>query len=812
MDKGQNAVQWRGEKLENTGQQDRENEPQGELLSGLNEDDVVTEDLDLDTVLREVVDGARTLTGARIGGLTTLDHEGRLQDFITSGLTPEEHEAVLTLPGGPELFAYLSNLPQPVRLADFSERARAAGLLEIGPPLGPVKSFLAAPIRHRGRHVGNLYLSDKQGGTEFTDEDERVLSLFASHAAMSIDSVRRHREEQRARASLETLVDISPVGVVVFDAATASPVLLNLETRRIADALSDPGQTAEQLLNAMAFRRADGREVSLDEFPLAQALAAGETLRAEEIVLKVPDGRSITVLVNATPIRSESGEVESMVVTMQDMTPLEELARLRADFLAMVSHELRAPLTSIKGSAATLVASANSLDPAVALQFYRIIDEQADHIQSLITDLLDVARIGAGVLSVSPEPTDATYLVDLARSTFLSAGGRNNISIDLPLDLPRVMADRRRVAQVLGNLLSNAASHSPESSAIRVSAAQQGVHVAFSVADDGVGISSEILPRLFHRFSPMDGEGQSSLAGSGLGLAICKGIVEAHGGRIWAESQGTGMGARFTFTIPAVGETVYPSPVERTSLSVASGRPRGQQIRILAVEDEPQTLRYLRDALAAAGYQPIATGNPEEVGALVREERPHLVLLDLMLPGADGIELMESVPELAEVPVIFLSAYGGDQIVARALQAGADDYMVKPFSPTELMARIQAALRRRTPRELSVPEQPYVLGDLIIDYIGRRVSLAGHPVQVTAIEYDLLFQLSVAAGRVVPHEYLLQRVWGPGHPSDFGPVRTVVRNLRRKLGDDAESPTYIFTEPRVGYRMPRSEGRETESA
>ena len=152
----------------------------------------------------------------------------------------------------------------------------------------------------------------------------------------------------------------------------------------------------------LTFRRADGREVSLVEFPLAQGLRTGETVRAEEIVLQSPGGRSVTTLVNATPIFLEEGEVESVVVTIQDMTPMEELERLRAEFLGMVSHELRTPLSSIKGSAATLTEAASDLDPAEMLQFYRIIGEQADYMRDLIGDLLDVARIETGELSVAP--------------------------------------------------------------------------------------------------------------------------------------------------------------------------------------------------------------------------------------------------------------------------------------------------------------------------------------------------------------------------------------------------------------------------
>ena len=380
-----------------------ENQALRERLSRLSEASLrITEDLDLDIVLQGVVDGARSLTGARMGGITALDEQGQLQDFITSGLTPEEHQRFLELPGGPEFFAYLSMIPGPLRLADFSGHTTSAGLPAIDPPLGPVGTFLGAPIRHRGEHVGNLYLSDKEGGLEFTQEDEDTLLMFASQAAMAIANARRYREEQRARADLETLVNTSPVGVVVFDARTGAPVSLNREARRIVDGLRNPDQSAEDLLATLTVRRADGREISLRDFPLAQALSTGETIRAEEIVIQVPDGRRITTIINATPIPTEDGGVESVIVTMQDMTSLEELERLRAEFLGMVSHELRAPLTSIRGSADTLMDAQDSLDPAEMRQFHRIIREQADQMQGLITDLLDVARIDAGTLSICP--------------------------------------------------------------------------------------------------------------------------------------------------------------------------------------------------------------------------------------------------------------------------------------------------------------------------------------------------------------------------------------------------------------------------
>ena len=760
----------------------------------------INESLDFDTVLQGVLDSACSLTGARYGVITLLDGSGEVQDFVTSGLTAEEHRRFTELPEGMMFFQYLSNIQEPLRLRDFHSHIRSLGLPEFQPPMAvstPLP-FLAAPIRHLGESVGAFYVGEK--GVEFTPEDEETLVMFASQAALVIANARRHRDERRARADLETLVNTTPVGVLVFDAKTGGVTSVNREARRIVSGLHMPDGSAEELLDMLTFRRADGREVSLEEFPLAQALSTGETVRAEEIVLQAPDGRSVTTLVNATPIRSEEGEVVSVVVTLQDMTPLEDLERLRAEFLGMVSHELRTPLSAIKGSAATLTEAASDLDPAEMLQFFRIIGEQADHMRDLIGDLLDVARIETGELAVAPAPAEVASLVDEARRRFQSGGGRSNLRIDLSPRLPLVMADRRRIVQVLNNLLSNAAWNSHEASAIGVSAVREGYHVAVSVTDEGRGIAAERLPHLFRKFSRLEGEDRRrDIVGSGLGLAICRGIVEAHGGRIRAESDGLGLGAQFTFTIPVAQD----AGIGAANLPVRSRRSERERECVLCVDDDPQTLRYVRDALTNAGYAPTVTGDPEEALSLVKANDPHLVLLDLMLPGTDGIELMGAIREIADVPVIFLSAYGQEETIARAFENGADDYVVKPFSPMELVARIKAALRKREAPEWAEPSEPFVLGELTIDYAGRRVTLAGRPVQMTAIEYGLLFELSVNAGRVMTYDRLLRRVWGLRRSGDSRRVRTAAKQLRRKLGDDANNPTYILNEPRVGYRMER---------
>ena len=762
----------------------------------------INESLEFHSVLQDVVDSARELTDARYGGITVLDDAGKFEEFVTSGLTPEERLMLAQLPESAPLFTHLNEVGETLWIDDLPGYMRSMGMAEWRPPV-EVKSLLVAPIRSGGVRIGSIYLTNGEESGEFAHEDEESLELFASQAALVIANARRYREEQRARADLEALINTSPVGVVVFDAATGAPVSYNRETLRIIEGLRDPDGPPEQIMEILRLRRMDGSEVSLEDSPLAERLSSGRPIRAEEILIEVPDGRSVTTLVNATPIYSDDGaEMQSVVVTLQDLTPLEELERLRAEFLALVSHELRSPLTSIKGSVVTLLDDTANLNSAEVSQFHRIINDQADRMRRMITDLLDVAHIETGTLSVSPEPSGVADLIDQAKTSFVSGGGGNDLQIDLPPDMPLVMADRQRVAQVFSNLLSNASRYSRESSTIRVAAERQNLHVAFSIADEGAGVSSERLPHLFRKYVRIEGDaGGRETTGSGLGLAICKGIVEAHGGRVWAESEGPGRGARFTFTLP-MAEQAYPGrqfrPDRHTGLQ---DQEADGHARILAVDDDPQTLRHVRDVLSRAGYEPIVTADPQEAVRLMESERPQLVLLDLVFPDTDGIELMQDIFDIAEVPVIFLTAYGRDLNIERAFDRGATDYMAKPFSPTELTARIRAALRKQAGLGHDEPPEPFEMGDLSIDYSRRRIQVGGLEVHLTPIEYDLLRVLSTNAGRALSHDQLLRRVWNVTTAGDPQVVRTHIRRLRRKLGDEADNPVYILTEPGVGYRM-----------
>ena len=220
----------------------QENQALRDRLSKLCEASLrISESLDLKTVLREVVESARALTDAGSGSIATMDGAGQLQEFITSGLAPVEHQRFLDLPHGPEVWEHLRQIQEPIRLRDLS-----AHLIALGFPGNRMlaRTFLGAPIRHRGVHLGNFYLSDKDAGQEFTSEDEEILALFASHAGAAIANARKHRDEQRARSDLEALVETSPVAVAVFDARTGKVVSINQEAQRIVGDLRIAGPLA----------------------------------------------------------------------------------------------------------------------------------------------------------------------------------------------------------------------------------------------------------------------------------------------------------------------------------------------------------------------------------------------------------------------------------------------------------------------------------------------------------------------------------------------------------------------------------------
>ena len=220
--------------------------------------------------------------------------------------------------------------------------------------------------------------------------------------------------------------------------------------------------------------------------------------------------------------------------------------------------------------------------------------------------------------------------------------------------------------------------------------------------------------------------------------------------------------------------------------------------RVLVVDDEPQIRRALRTSLEAHGYEVQTVGTGEEAVVGAAEVAPELMLLDLGLPDLDGTEVIRRVRGFTEIPIIVLSVRDGQHDKVAALDAGADDYVTKPFAMEELLARARAAMRRAQPGEPVAPTMRF--GGLEVDVARRLVTLDDEPLRLTPTEYQLLEAFVTNPGKLLTHQWLLRRVWGQGYGTETTYLRTYVRALRKKLGDDAQAPELIVTEPGVGYR------------
>ena len=445
--------------------------------------------------------------------------------------------------------------------------------------------------------------------------------MFAAQAALVMANSRRFRDEQRARADLEALIETSPMGVMVLE--RQPPVSRCPSTGRPGGSSATWDRTTsslEELLGMLTIRRADGSEISLGELTLAQAMQAGETVRAEEINISIPE-RPVGACPGERhphPLR-QSGDVETFIVTLQDMAPLEELERLRAEFLGVVSHELRAPLSSIKGSVATLLGESDKMDPVEMRQFFRLIDQQADRMRELIGNLMDVVRIETGSMPVSPEPEEVARLVELARESFLQGGGRRNLQIQLGPNLPRVLADRRRVTQVLENLLTNAERFSPEWSIITIGAAVDGSPRGDFRFRPGAGSvrrgPAQPVPQVHARWTGRRPAG--SLPSPAWGCPSARGSWRLTGAASGPRARDLGLGMTITLTLPAAEEIVNRvRPVPRWSGNRPGPGTAGSQC-ILAVDDDPEALRYVRDTLTEAGFSPSSPHYPEEAFRLI---------------------------------------------------------------------------------------------------------------------------------------------------------------------------------------------------
>ncbi len=362
--------------------------------------------------------------------------------------------------------------------------------------------------------------------------------------------------------------------------------------------------------------------------------------------------------------------------------------RRKDEFLAMLAHELRNPLAAIAG--AVRVAEAGGPGEGLAWAA-EVIGRQTKQLSRLIDDLLDVSRITQGKIQLRTEPLDLAEVVARAVEVVRPQVDARHHALEVdvaPGPLP-VEADPARLEQILGNLLTNAAKYTPDGGRVALTARREGGEIVVEVADDGVGIAPEMLPRIFDPFIQVEQTIDRSQGGLGIGLTLVRRLVAMHGGEIAARSQGPGHGSTFTVRLPA---SARPLPA-RSEPATPARDPSRTRPRLLVVDDSADTARAMARLLGAQGFEVRVAHDGREAVDAARAHRPDVILLDIGLPGKDGYEVAREVrrdPALAAAMLIAISGYGQDDARRRAVDAGFDHHLVKPVDYPALYALLDA--------------------------------------------------------------------------------------------------------------------------
>jgi signal transduction histidine kinase/DNA-binding response OmpR family regulator len=714
---------------------------------------------DLERVLETVVDSARKLCGADAGQVMLVDGD-RYRLAYGSGITPEYRELVAdnpvvldrhTLVGRVALDQRATQITDVLADPDYgwTDAQRAAGY----------RTLIGVPMMLDGEAVGVLSVW-RTRVNPFSDRAMEVLTTFAAQAALAVRTVDLVTTLEKRTGELGRKVDqleaLGTVGQAVSSSLNLTEVLNTIITQAVQLSGSDGGSIYEYDedtrefrvetvcgLSQEAFEALRRARIRLDDTFIGKAAMLGRPLELTELrdapldphlsalaetgwhsLVAVPmlrEGRIVGAMVISrhTPGRVPQ-EIYDLLETFasqsalalinaqlyrqleQQSAALEVASQHKSEFLASMSHELRTPLNAIIGFSEVLLERMFGELNERQDDYLRDIWSSGKHLLELLNDILDLSKIEAGQMILSRSEfgvrESLEYCLSMVRERALQQ--RVLLSLEVEPEVGLLDADRLRFRQVVLNLLANAVKFTPEGGRVDVRAFIRGQDLVILVTDTGVGVSVEDRQRIFDAFQQGTQSGQ--IEGTGLGLTLSKRILEMHGGRIWVESE-AGRGSTFGIELPAGPEQLAASsePQASQDSGIALEPALGSRPTVVVVEDDRRSFDLLRTYLEAAGARVVSAGDGEEGLDTVRRLSPAGVVLDILLPGIDGWDVLAQLkadPGTAAIPVVVVSMLDER---GRGFALGATEYLVKPVGKEQLLAALY--------RAAAMPEQKHTV-------------------------------------------------------------------------------------------------------
>jgi len=506
----------------------------------------LTAELEISDLLRLILRAAVELVSGKAGMIALVEPNTKMLRVASVHGIPAQvvdHFAPL-----------LRDLPAAEESGPDSELTRRLRIVAQNANMG-LTQMIRLPMTIGDEEIGLIYVF-LSGSYYIVDDAPALLRSFAEQAAIAVKNARLYQQVNQEKQRLNAILEDSADGVMILDPNLQITVfnraLSAMTGWRAEDAI---GRSHADIIQWQTLRtEMDLNQALANEWPLpgaAHLYVEGDITRPENDLHQTADGQQISLGITYAPLMDQEGNMSDIIANVRDLTRYREEEALQKTFISVVSHELKTPVSIIKGYAGTLRRQDANWSPDVVQESLLVIEEEADNLTSLIDSLLEVSRLQAGTFNL--EISDDVLLISVVANTVRKFGSqtkKHKLVIDFPPEFPPITGDERRLAQVLNNLVSNAIKYSPEGGIIRVVGAVHPEHVTISVKDCGIGIPDHQKHRIFQKFSRLDNALSRKTEGTGLGLFLSKSIIEAHNGRIWFSNNDDCPGTTFTFSLP----------------------------------------------------------------------------------------------------------------------------------------------------------------------------------------------------------------------------------------------------------------------